>query len=94
MQIKPLRVLLPPNYPQRSPIILERYPDSSQMGEEFTAKAIANFFGSALCVGKPMTLKQIADIWNNSTREVIVSYAQKRGGGTYTSEYEQWTYCD
>ncbi|CAJ2656333.1 unnamed protein product [Trifolium pratense] len=91
--IQPLRLLVPPNYPNCSPIFLDKFPVKSREGnEDLSEKAKSKFSTSLRNLSHPMSLKDVAKTWDTSARGVISEYAQQFGGGTFSSKYGAWEY--
>ncbi|XP_050898526.1 mediator of RNA polymerase II transcription subunit 15a isoform X4 [Lathyrus oleraceus] len=89
--IQPLRLLVPPNYPNSSPIFLDKFPVESCNGnEDLSEKAKSKFSMSLRNFSQPMSLKDIVKTWDVSARGVVSEYAQQFGGGTFSSKYGSW----
>lgn len=41
-------------------------------------------------LSEPMSLKEIAQTWNDCARATMVEYAEQHGGGTFSSKYGGW----
>ncbi|GAB4827738.1 hypothetical protein Ancab_034624 [Ancistrocladus abbreviatus] len=92
--IQPLRLLVPANYPNCSPILLDKFPvEASKEYEDLSVKAKSRFSISLRTLSQPMSLKEIARTWDDCTRAVISEYAQQNGGGTFSSKYGTWENC-
>uniref|UniRef100_A0A803MMR0 Mediator complex subunit 15 KIX domain-containing protein n=1 Tax=Chenopodium quinoa TaxID=63459 RepID=A0A803MMR0_CHEQI len=92
--IQPLRLLVPVNYPNCSPILLDKLPvDVSNEYEDLSVKAKSRFSISLRSLSQPMSLKAIARTWDDCARAVICEYAQQNGGGTFSSKYGTWENC-
>ncbi|KAI5414180.1 hypothetical protein KIW84_058351 [Lathyrus oleraceus] len=93
-QIQPLRLLVPTNYPNCSPIFLDKFPvESSIENEDLSAKSKSKFSASLRGLSQPMSLKDVAKTWDVCARTVISEYAQQRGGGTFSSKHGSWEDC-
>ncbi|XP_058728872.1 mediator of RNA polymerase II transcription subunit 15a-like [Vicia villosa] len=89
--IQPLRLLVPPNYPNSSPIFLDKFPvESRNVNEDLSEKAKSKFSMSLRNFSQPMSLKDIVKTWDVSARGVVSEYAQQFGGGTFSSKYGSW----
>ncbi|CAN8305071.1 unnamed protein product [Cochlearia groenlandica] len=89
--IQPLRLLVPCNYPNGSPSLLDKLPVETSKGNEvLSAKAMARFNILLRSLSQPMSLKDIAKTWDACARAVICEYAQQFGGGTFSSKYGTW----
>ncbi|KAL5072432.1 hypothetical protein RYX36_011416 [Vicia faba] len=89
--IQPLRLLVPSNYPNSSPIFLDRFSVESRNGnEDLSEKAKSKFSMSLRNFSQPMSLKDIVKTWDVSARGVVSEYAQQFGGGTFSSKYGSW----
>ncbi|KAI6676011.1 hypothetical protein NL676_036807 [Syzygium grande] len=78
--IQPLWLLLPMNYPNCSPILLDKLPvDVGKEAEDLSAKA-KSWLGCALRrLPQPMSLRGIALSWEESVRAVILDFALQSG---------------
>ncbi|KAG2316396.1 hypothetical protein Bca52824_019518 [Brassica carinata] len=92
-QIQPLRLLVPENYPS-SPIILEEVffdtTASVHKYEDLSARARWRFGLSMKEYSEAMTLKEIAKVWDECARATMAEYAERHGGGTFSSRYGRW----
>ncbi|GMH05088.1 hypothetical protein Nepgr_006928 [Nepenthes gracilis] len=94
LPIQPLRLLVPANYPNCSPILLDKFPvEASKEYEDLSLKAKSRFSISLRTLSQPMSLKEIARTWDDCTRTVMSEYAQQNGGGTFSSKYGTWENC-
>ncbi|KAF7814409.1 mediator of RNA polymerase II transcription subunit 15a-like isoform X1 [Senna tora] len=92
--IQPLRLLVPTNYPNCSPILLDKFPvETSKENEDLSVKAKSRFSISLRSLSQPMTLGEIARTWDVCARAIISEYAQQSGGGTFSSKYGTWEDC-
>ncbi|KAK3422799.1 hypothetical protein EUGRSUZ_G03197 [Eucalyptus grandis] len=92
--IQPLWLLLPMNYPNCSPILLDKLPvDVSREAEDLSAKA-KSMLGRALrMLPQPLSLGGIALSWEESVRAVVLDFARQSGGGNFSSKYGAWEQC-
>ncbi|XP_047340882.1 mediator of RNA polymerase II transcription subunit 15a-like isoform X2 [Impatiens glandulifera] len=91
LSIQPLRLLVPQNYPNCSPIFLDKFlTEPSKESEDLSVKAQLRFSIHVRNLSQPMSLGEIAKTWDLCSREVIIEYAQQNGGGTFTSKYGSW----
>ncbi|XP_023529244.1 mediator of RNA polymerase II transcription subunit 15a-like isoform X3 [Cucurbita pepo subsp. pepo] len=93
--IQPLRLLVPTNYPNCSPILLDKFPVevSSKEYEDLSIKAKSRFSISLRNLSQPMSLGDIARTWDVCARAVVSEYAQQSGGGSFCSKYGAWENC-
>ncbi|KAK3187914.1 hypothetical protein Dsin_027475 [Dipteronia sinensis] len=92
--IQPLRLLVPTNYPNCSPILLDKFPvEVSKEYEDVSVKAKSSFSISLRSLSQPMSLWDIARTWHDCARTVISEYAQQSGGGSFSSKYGTWEDC-
>ncbi|GER32927.1 transcription cofactor [Striga asiatica] len=99
--IQPLRLLIPNNYPNCSPILLDKFPVevstifciNSKEYEDLSIKAKSRFCISLRSLAQPMSLGEIARTWDSCARAVISEYAQQSGGGSFSSKYGKWESC-
>ncbi|XP_042951247.1 mediator of RNA polymerase II transcription subunit 15a-like isoform X3 [Carya illinoinensis] len=92
--IQPLRLLVPSNYPNCSPILLDKFPvEVSKDYEDLSVKAKSRFSISLRNLSQPMSLGQIARTWDVCARAIISEHAQQSGGGSFSSKYGTWENC-
>ncbi|RDX58376.1 Mediator of RNA polymerase II transcription subunit 15a, partial [Mucuna pruriens] len=92
--IQPLRLLVPANYPNCSPVLLDKFPvESSKENEDLSEKAKSRFSTSLRSLSQPMSLGEIARTWDVCARSVISEHAQRSGGGSFSSKYGTWEDC-
>ncbi|PKA57940.1 Mediator of RNA polymerase II transcription subunit 15a [Apostasia shenzhenica] len=92
--IAPLRLFVPDNYPNCSPILLDKVPvETSDESDDLSIKAKSRFSISLRCLSQPMSLGEMARTWDACARQVIVEYAQQMGGGSFSSTYGTWENC-
>ncbi|KAL8154414.1 hypothetical protein V2J09_012174, partial [Rumex salicifolius] len=92
--IQPLRLLVPANYPNCSPILLDKFPvEISKEYDDLSVKVKSRFSISLRTLSQPMSLREIARTWDDCARCVITEYAQQSGGGTFSSKYGSWESC-
>ncbi|KAK8641742.1 hypothetical protein V6N13_011120 [Hibiscus sabdariffa] len=92
--IQPLRLLVPKNYPNCSPILLDKFPvEVSKEYEDLSVKAKLRFSISLRSLSQPMSLGEIARTWDVCARAVISEHAQESGGGSFSSKYGTWENC-
>ncbi|KAI4383923.1 hypothetical protein MLD38_009706 [Melastoma candidum] len=93
-RIQPLRLLVPSNYPNCSPLLLDKLPvEVSKEYEDLSAKTKARFSISLRSLSQPMSLKEIARTWDKCAWGVVQEYAQQHGGGSISSKYGTWESC-
>lgn len=92
--IQPLRLLVPTNYPNCCPILLDKFPvEVSKEYEDLSIKARSRFSISLRSLSQPMSLGDIARTWDICARAVISEHAQQSGGGSFSSKYGTWENC-
>ncbi|KAI3792876.1 hypothetical protein L2E82_06767 [Cichorium intybus] len=93
--IQPLQLLVPANYPNCSPILLDKFPvDDSKGYEDLSMKAKWRFRSCIRRLSEAMSLEEMARTWDVCARQVISEYAQQsNGGGTFTSKFGAWEDC-
>ncbi|XP_017225453.1 mediator of RNA polymerase II transcription subunit 15a [Daucus carota subsp. sativus] len=92
--IQPLRLLVPKNYPNCSPVLLDKFPtEDSKDYEDLSMKARSRFSTSLRTLSQPLSIGDIAKTWDRCARAVISDYAQQSGGGTFSSKYGTWEDC-
>ncbi|AEC06145.1 mediator of RNA polymerase II transcription subunit [Arabidopsis thaliana] len=91
-QIQPLRLLFPMDYPYSSPIVLEEisFDTSVHKYEDLSARTRSRFSLSMKEFSEPGFSKGIAQTWNDCARATMVEYAERHGGGTFSSKYGAW----
>lgn len=91
----PLKLLVPADYPRSSPMLVCDKGDE-QMRKRFNAISgtLDVAFRQALCgLPDPMSVLDIAKAWDASVRRAVVEFAQRHGGGTFSSSYGEWARC-
>lgn len=90
-QIQPLRLLVPENYPH-SPILIENIPFDASVNkpEDLSARTRSRFGLSMKEFSEPMSLTEIAQAWDACARATMAEYAERHGGGTFSSKYGHW----
>jgi len=91
--IMPLRLLVPAGYPKCSPVLLDKFPDEQRNSDDLSSKAKSKFGILLRGLAEPMSLREIARTWDACARKVIEEYAQKTGGGSFSSSYGRWESC-
>ncbi|XP_024985083.1 mediator of RNA polymerase II transcription subunit 15a-like isoform X3 [Cynara cardunculus var. scolymus] len=92
--IQPLRLLVPANYPNCSPILLDKFPaDISKEYEDLSVKAQWRFGSCVRQLSEPMSLEEMVRTWDVCARTVISEYAQQSDGGTFSTKYGAWEDC-
>ncbi|XP_028778373.1 mediator of RNA polymerase II transcription subunit 15a isoform X3 [Neltuma alba] len=92
--IQPLWLLVPANYPNCSPKLLDKFPvESCKESEDLSAKVKSRFGISLRSLSQPMSLGEIARTWDICARTVISEHAQQSGGGSFSSKYGTWENC-
>uniref|UniRef100_A0ACD5Y1J0 Uncharacterized protein n=1 Tax=Avena sativa TaxID=4498 RepID=A0ACD5Y1J0_AVESA len=91
--IMPLRLLVPAGYPKCSPVLLDKFPDEQRNSDDLSSKAKSKFGILLRGLTEPMSLREIAKTWDACARKVIEEYAQKTGGGSFSSSYGCWESC-
>ncbi|KAH0997812.1 hypothetical protein GBA52_021676 [Prunus armeniaca] len=92
--IQPLRLLVPSNYPNCSPILLDKFPvEVSEEYEDLSVKAKSKFSISLRSISEPMSLGEIARTWDVCACAVISEHAQQSGGVSFSSRYGTWENC-
>ncbi|KAK5830929.1 hypothetical protein PVK06_014724 [Gossypium arboreum] len=92
--IQPLRLLVPTNYPNCSPVLLDKFPvEVSKEYEDLSIKAKSKFSISLRTLSQPMSLGEIARTWDVCARAIISEHAQQSGGGSFSSKYGTWENC-
>ncbi|XP_039026061.1 mediator of RNA polymerase II transcription subunit 15a-like isoform X2 [Hibiscus syriacus] len=92
--IQPLHLLVPTNYPNCSPIVLDKFPVGvSKEHEDLSVKAKCRFSISLRSLPQPMSLSDIARTWDVCARAVISDHAKLSGGGSFSSKYGSWENC-
>lgn len=61
--------------------------------EDLSSKAKSRFSISLRNLSQPMSLGEIAKTWDACARAVILEYAQRSGGGSFSSIYGTWEDC-
>lgn len=56
-------------------------------------KAKTNFILSLRKLSQPMSVKDMAEVWDVCAREVFHELADHAGGGSFSSTYGKWESC-
>ncbi|KAI3872337.1 hypothetical protein MKX03_019604 [Papaver bracteatum] len=92
--IQPLRLLVPTNYPDCSPILLDGFPvELSKEHEDLSTKVKSRFSRSLCSLSQRMSLHDMVKTWDVCVRAVISDYACQRGGGSFSSRCGAWENC-
>ncbi|XP_050205171.1 mediator of RNA polymerase II transcription subunit 15a-like isoform X2 [Mercurialis annua] len=91
--IQPLRLLVPTNYPNCSPVLLDKLPVEVREYEDLSVKAKSRFNISLRSLSQPMSLWEIARTWDVCAHAVISEHAKQSGGGSFSSKYGSWENC-
>ncbi|CAL5028869.1 unnamed protein product [Urochloa decumbens] len=93
--VMPVKLLVPADYPRRSPVLVCDQGDE-QMRKRFSeisGLADVAFRHTLYGLPEPMSVMDMARAWDTSVRRAIVEFAQRHGGGTFSSRYGEWTRC-
>ncbi|KAI3942112.1 hypothetical protein MKW92_025370 [Papaver armeniacum] len=91
--IQPLRLLVPTNYPDCSPILLDGFPvELSKEHEDLSTKVKSRFSRSLRSLSQTMSLHDMVKTWDVCVRAVISDYACPRGG-SFSSRCGAWENC-
>ncbi|RCV32592.1 hypothetical protein SETIT_7G015500v2 [Setaria italica] len=93
--VMPVKVLVPVDYPRSSPVLV------CDQGDEQMRKRFSEISGAAdvafrrtlYGLQEPMSVVDMARAWDASVRRSIVDFAQRHGGGMFSSRYGEWTWC-
>lgn len=92
--IQPLRLIVPTNYPYRSPILLDKMPvEAREDYDDLSVKVKSKLNVSLRSLLEPFSLGEIARMWDFCARAVICEYAEQNGGGNFSSKYGTWENC-
>ncbi|MCO5591247.1 hypothetical protein L7F22_045228 [Adiantum nelumboides] len=88
----PLRLLVPPQYPHCSPILLEdeSAPSSNNL---LPSQAWDAFKRTVCCLPQPVLLGDMVKAWDSSAYDTILEAAIGQGGGSFSSRYGTWKPC-
>ncbi|MCO5577028.1 hypothetical protein L7F22_030850 [Adiantum nelumboides] len=88
----PLRLLIPPQYPHCSPILLEdeSAPSSNDL---LPVQAWETFKRTARGLPQPVLLGDMVKAWDSSAYDTILEAAIGQGGGSFSSRYGTWKPC-
>ncbi|XP_056853045.1 probable mediator of RNA polymerase II transcription subunit 15c isoform X2 [Raphanus sativus] len=90
--IQPLRLLVPVNYPYSPILFLEKVPSDASLHKygDLSARTRSRFSLSMKEFSEPMSLKDIAQVWDVCSRETMAEYCERHGGGTFSSNHGHW----
>ncbi|XP_047323091.1 mediator of RNA polymerase II transcription subunit 15a-like [Impatiens glandulifera] len=95
-QIQPIRLLVPANYPNCSPILLDKLPieeESCKEVDNLSSKVKARFRVLLRDLSHPTSLHEIVRTWDGCARAAILKHAEDIGGGSFSSIYGAWDNC-
>ncbi|CAO2041660.1 unnamed protein product [Urochloa humidicola] len=93
--VMPVKLLVPADYPRSSPVLVCEQGDE-QMRKRFSeisGPADVAFRHTLYGLSEPMSVMDMARAWDASVRRAIMEFAQRHGGGTFSSRYGEWTGC-
>lgn len=97
LSILPIWFLVPANYPNSSPTVLDKLPfdwsSNRKEHEDLSQKARSRFNLSLRNLSQPMSLTEMAKTWEVCAHSVFYEYAQLMGGECFTSRYGTWENC-
>ncbi|KAG5252624.1 mediator of RNA polymerase II transcription [Salix suchowensis] len=89
-----LRLLVPADYPNSSPIIVDILPSSlSKEPEDLSEKTKMRFSTALRNLSEPMSLLAIARTWDACARTVLLEHVEPLGGERFSSRYGKWENC-
>lgn len=92
--IQPLHLLVPVDYPDCSPVLLDKLP--GKIGDEYTDlsyNAMSRLGVFLRGLDDPISLTEMARTWEFYAREVVVEHVERFGGGCFTSRFGTWENC-
>ncbi|RQP01230.1 hypothetical protein POPTR_016G028200v4 [Populus trichocarpa] len=89
-----LRLLVPAEFPNSSPIILDKLPSGlSDELEDLSEKTKLRFSVALRNLSEPMSLLEIARTWDACARAVLLEHVKPLGGECFSSRYGTWENC-
>ncbi|KAI5560126.1 hypothetical protein BDE02_16G025600 [Populus trichocarpa] len=89
-----LRLLVPAEFPNSSPIILDKLPSGlSDELEDLSEKTKLRFSVALRNLSEPMSLLEIARTWDACARSVLLEHVKPLGGERFSSRYGTWENC-
>ncbi|KAI7992359.1 Mediator of RNA polymerase II transcription subunit 15a [Camellia lanceoleosa] len=96
LSILPVQLLVPADYPNSSPILVNTSPigkrDAKEL-ENLSERARLRFSLSLCELSQPMSLGEMARTWDVCARTVLSEFAQSMGGGSFSTTYGTWENC-
>ncbi|CAL5356681.1 unnamed protein product [Camellia sinensis] len=96
LSILPVQLLVPADYPNSSPILVNTSPigkrDAREL-ENLSERARLRFSLSLCELSQPMSLGEMARTWDVCARTVLSEFAQSMGGGSFSTTYGTWENC-
>uniref|UniRef100_A0A2N9GK05 Mediator complex subunit 15 KIX domain-containing protein n=1 Tax=Fagus sylvatica TaxID=28930 RepID=A0A2N9GK05_FAGSY len=90
-------LLVPPDYPNSSPIIFDgltvSWRHDSKESKDLSQNAKLRFSRFLLNLSEPMSLGEMARTWDSCARAVFSEHAQHFGGECFSSRYGSWENC-
>lgn len=65
----------------------------SRESDDLSVKARSRFVINLRSLSQPMSLGEMAKMWDACSQRVITEYAQLTGGGTFSSRNGAWENC-
>ncbi|CAM0903437.1 unnamed protein product [Alopecurus aequalis] len=84
------KLLVPADYPQSSPVIIHGEGER-RMGVPWVVDLA--FQRSLGLLTEPKSIEEMAMAWDSVTRRAVMQFAQRLGGGTFSSRYCRWESC-
>ncbi|KAJ6316880.1 hypothetical protein OIU78_020046 [Salix suchowensis] len=89
-----LRLLVPADYPNSSPIIVDILPSSlSKEPEDLSEKTKMRSSTALRNLSEPMSILAIARTWDACARTVLLEHVEPLGGERFSSRYGKWENC-
>nr|GME19703.1 mediator of RNA polymerase II transcription subunit 15A-like [Ipomoea batatas] len=91
-----LQLLVLGNYPKVSPIVLDKSPDlfSTEEVRNGYREVKLRFNLSLRQLSEPMSIREMAKTWDICARQVFAEFAERMGGGSFSSVCGVWEKCE
>ncbi|KAL7199450.1 hypothetical protein ACSBR2_021677 [Camellia fascicularis] len=96
LSILPVQLLVPADYPNSSPILVNTSPIGKRDARELenqSQRARLRFSLSLCELSQPMSLGEMARTWHVCAHTVLSEFAQSMGGGSFSTTYGTWENC-
>ncbi|TVT99755.1 hypothetical protein EJB05_54861, partial [Eragrostis curvula] len=97
--VMPVKISIPADYPRSSPVLVNDTGGEQLSCGLVTCRNLFNDISSTVKAAfqhaldglpEPRSVRKMASAWESCVRQAIVEFAQRLGGGTFSSRYGRW----